>query len=738
MNQNLLTNKPDSGSRFNAQNGGTTLFCRTSGTSRTFVAGEIIDNTYRLLEPIGRGGMGVVFSCYHIILQRSYAIKILSGDNLKGEHWARFKQEAQTLARLNHPGIVSIHNMGVCDGQWPYFVMELLTSETLADQIGRLGRLTTSQALPLFIKVADALVQSHSQGIVHRDIKPANLMLVKDQSGAIINIKIVDFGIARVVGNDQVAQSQTATGMIFGTPYYMSPEQCSGLKVDHRSDIYSYGCALYETLTGRPPYVGTNAFETFLLHQTAPIILGTLDPRLSVIMERLLAKDPIDRYQNMADVCRDLKRVLRGPGTASSAALAPARLPMEQAPAKASRFTRKQTLMTSFAAITVGLISLLCQSYHQEVKKIAPLMVDSPRVTSIRVPLATSGAPLEISELDNIKVLLYRESIAKNAFKKYGGTDEQLKDALDLDYEKILKQQEVFKSQMQVYLDYLFKRGEKLRKGDSFCFPPDLIVGTLKIDGQILPAVGQVKIPESRHVTLGLSYRMDGLKHLFDLIEPGDIDGIEIASENGREALYQIDKFRNLEELCLFNPYVKMAPGQDVYDECSIEDSDLVRLNEYKKLRSLGLSGTDLTCAAILRLPILNQLETIKLKRIDERHIHDLLNALPRYTRLKEVWLIGENLSDGHLAPLTKMANLETLHIERANLTNQSLYYFARMKHLKHLYVDDKFTGPARAQLLKLVPDTHFVPVLDYTYWKLHPGDHLLGTEPEDYKAELR
>lgn len=738
LNQHLLTNKPESGSDFGALNGGTTLFCRKTGVSRTFVAGEIVDNTYRLLEPIGHGGMGVVFSCYHIILQRSYAIKILSGDDLSGEHWARFKQEAQTLARLNHPGIVTIHNMGVEGGQWPYFVMELLTCESLNEQIKRLGKLTTNQALPLFIKVADALAQSHSQGIVHRDIKPGNLMLVKDGSGAISNIKIVDFGIARVLGNDQASQSQTATGMIFGTPYYMSPEQCSGLKVDQRSDIYSFGCALYETLTGRPPFVGNNAFETFLLHQTAPILLSTLDPRLTVIMERLLAKEPSARYQTMADVSRDLKRVLRGPGTASSAALKPATVPVEVVAERRGRFTKGQNIMMSLAAIAIGIITLLCQTYHQEAKKIVPLLTDSPRLTALPVPQEGSAAPPEMCELDNIKVLLYRESIAKNAFRRYGGTEQQLKEALALDYEKVLKRQEEFKRQMQAYLDHLFTHNKKLRSGDSFSFPPDLIMGTVKINDQVLPAVGKIKVPANSHVTLALGYRVDGLKHLFDLLGPRDINGLEISSENSREMLYQIDKFRDLDELCLFNPYIKMAPGQDIYDECTIDDSDLVRINEFKHLHSLGLSGLDLTCGAILRMQILNQLDTLKLKRVDERHIHDLLNALPRYKRLKEVWLIAEDLSDVHLEPLTKMANLETLHLERANITTQSFTYFARMKHLKHLYVDDKFSRSERARLLKIVPDCHFVPVLDYTYWQLHPGDHLLGTKSTDYKAELR
>ncbi|MBA4079591.1 MAG: hypothetical protein C0508_31485, partial [Cyanobacteria bacterium PR.023] len=252
-----------------------------SGAARSeqhtaFRPGMVIDQSYRLNKVIGQGAMGVVFSCTHLVLQKDYALKFLLASDLSSEAWSRFQVEAKALARLNHRGIVGIHNMGVHHGRaqgddiecdTPYYVMDLLSGENLDDLLRKSGPLTLKQALDYFIQVADALHSAHAQGIVHRDIKPSNLMLLRDKNEHITQIKVVDFGIARVNRSGHGSQSQTATGLVFGTPYYMSPEQCRGERVDQRADIYSFGCTLFEALTGEPPFKGNNAFQTFMMHQ---------------------------------------------------------------------------------------------------------------------------------------------------------------------------------------------------------------------------------------------------------------------------------------------------------------------------------------------------------------------------------------------------------------------------------------------------------------------------------------
>jgi serine/threonine protein kinase len=305
-----------------------------SQIAKAFRSGMVIDQSYRLNKVIGQGAMGVVFSCTHLVLQKDYAIKFLLADELSREAWNRFQVEAKALAKLNHRGIVGIHNMGVhhrkaddkgveCDT--PYYVMDLLSGENLDDLLRKAGPLKVDRALDYFIQVADALYSAHAQGVVHRDIKPSNLMLLRDNNAVITQIKVVDFGIARVNRSGHGSQSQTATGLVFGTPYYMSPEQCRGERVDHRADIYSLGCTLFEALTGEPPFRGKNAFQTFMMHQgdEAPSLesrrlreggaAGEKFPHsLEALVAKTLQKNAADRYQSMEQLKHDLERVKQG------------------------------------------------------------------------------------------------------------------------------------------------------------------------------------------------------------------------------------------------------------------------------------------------------------------------------------------------------------------------------------------------------------------------------------------
>lgn len=296
----------------------TTFISPRTGVSREFLPGDIIGGSYQLLGLLGRGGMGLVFSCRHLTLGQDYALKLLDGNDVTDEHWKRFRTEAMALAKLNHAGIVSIYNMGIDAGQWPYYVMELLSGETMASLIEAEGRLPVNEALGYFIQLADALYCAHQQGIIHRDIKPSNIMLVREGGRKISRVKLVDFGIARLSKTVFANQSQTATGLIFGTPSYMSPEQCQGLKVDQRSDVYSFGCTFFEALTGAVPFAGSTPVEIFMQHLSHPVPSLTskgktaFSPALELVVAKMLSKDAADRYENMEQVKHDLERILHG------------------------------------------------------------------------------------------------------------------------------------------------------------------------------------------------------------------------------------------------------------------------------------------------------------------------------------------------------------------------------------------------------------------------------------------
>jgi serine/threonine protein kinase len=282
--------------------------------------GDTVSDSYEIIELLGSGGMGSVFKVRHKILQKIYAMKTLSSEQVNQTAWRRLQVEAQAIARMNHPNIIGIHNFGLHEERLPFYVMDLLIGDDLADRLAKRGPLSVEQAISIFIEVAHGLAYAHKKGIVHRDIKPGNIILLEtpDVTGA--RVKLVDFGIAKLSGiKDPDKQKLTSIGEIFGSPYYMSPEQCTGTRIDTRCDIYSVGCTLFEALTGMPPFKGSNPVNTMIMHQTMPPPTlkkasgGKSFPEpLEQLVAKLLEKAPMDRYQSMDKVAEDLAMIERG------------------------------------------------------------------------------------------------------------------------------------------------------------------------------------------------------------------------------------------------------------------------------------------------------------------------------------------------------------------------------------------------------------------------------------------
>jgi serine/threonine protein kinase/Tol biopolymer transport system component len=264
---------------------------------------------YDILQKLGEGGMGQVFRGKDARLNRSVAIKILppdvAGDPVRRD---RFEQEARSLGALNHPNIVAVYDVGQSDGQ-AYLVSELLDGESLRAMIER-GPVSTKKLLDYATQIADGLAAAHALGIVHRDLKPENVMLSRDG-----RVKILDFGLAKQ--SAPRATEETATialsqpGMVLGTVGYMSPEQVRAEAVDARSDIFSFGCVLYEMASGKQPFTGKSAADVMsaVLREDPPEIDSTLPPALAAIVRRCLEKDPARRFQSAADLAFALRSV---------------------------------------------------------------------------------------------------------------------------------------------------------------------------------------------------------------------------------------------------------------------------------------------------------------------------------------------------------------------------------------------------------------------------------------------
>jgi len=281
------------------------------------VAIEDIDlpERYFVISELSQGGMGVIYRAQHRMTGKKLAIKILHPHVARNQqNIRRFEQEAKAASLLKHPNLVDVLDFGVTSKNIPFLVMDLIEGNSLQSDIRDKGPLSFNRFLNIFIQCCDALSHAHKRGVIHRDLKPSNMLLTVKDDGSDF-IKIVDFGIAKVVANDGgITQELTRTGDIVGSPLFMSPEQCMGNHLDSRSDVYSIGCVMYNTITGHLPFMGQNAVQTiFKQLNEMPVRPKNLRPDVPDSIEMLIfksiQKDPAGRYSSMEEIQHELMRI---------------------------------------------------------------------------------------------------------------------------------------------------------------------------------------------------------------------------------------------------------------------------------------------------------------------------------------------------------------------------------------------------------------------------------------------
>ena len=281
--------------------------------------GTIVDEQYEIIDTIGDGGMGRVYKAREIGLERVIALKCLHAGLLSDvESRLRFEREGKVLAAVRHPNILLFYRFGIWQGQFPYIAMELINGRNIRQRITDSGPLDSKLTVIIGRQICAALAEAHKRNIVHRDLKPGNIMLAsgEDESRC---VRVLDFGLARVLEPEdaRVKQSLTQTGELVGSVFYMSPEQCRGQRADHRSDIYSLGCLLYECITGDPPFSADNPVGLMHLHlyaQPADLVKAVTLKGLNNVILKAMQKDPAARYQAMDEMKADLDLVLQGDG----------------------------------------------------------------------------------------------------------------------------------------------------------------------------------------------------------------------------------------------------------------------------------------------------------------------------------------------------------------------------------------------------------------------------------------
>ena len=308
----------------------TAMRTRRAGATEAAVLlapGAVIGGCYKLMELAGQGGMGSVYRARHTVLGRQCAVKFLAPSMVSEQSWRMFQKEAKIISALQHHTICQVYDLGLHEGSLPYYAMDFIHGETLAETIDRQGPLSVGAALELFVKVCEGLSYAHRRGVVHKDLKPANIMLTVDGADE-IEVKILDFGISDLgeawqsrrehsrakAGAKRVSAPDSSE--VIGSAAYMSPEQFRGRDIDRRSDIYNLGCALFETLSGVPPFTGDGFEELEAAHRKAEppslhSVTGIKFPAgVEAILSKCLEKSTERRYQSVNELSIDMERVL--------------------------------------------------------------------------------------------------------------------------------------------------------------------------------------------------------------------------------------------------------------------------------------------------------------------------------------------------------------------------------------------------------------------------------------------
>ncbi len=327
---------------------------------------SIVAERYRIIEVLGKGGMGVVYKAEHIHMNRFEALKMMlqaSSAAAAAQDLRRFQREAKAASLLNHPNIVAIHDFGIFEGS-AYLCMDYLEGQSL-DFVLAKKPLTLEQFRHIFAQACDALQHAHEKGIVHRDLKPSNIMITERRNDPNY-VMILDFGLVKLIQGSG-DHKLTATNMVIGSPLYMSPEQCRAVALDHRSDIYSLGCVMYESLTGTPPFLADTVFDVMNAHiskETVPMKdrrQGLYVPTaLEKVISKAMAKDPAARYQSMSDLAKAIEDSFSGaPELAVSASTLTKASNTQAAAKKSSRRRRDRNLVLAGWSIIAGLLLVI-------------------------------------------------------------------------------------------------------------------------------------------------------------------------------------------------------------------------------------------------------------------------------------------------------------------------------------------------------------------------------------------
>ncbi|MBS1989217.1 MAG: serine/threonine protein kinase [Cyanobacteria bacterium SZAS LIN-3] len=641
-----------------------------SAPKQAMPPGTIVDGKYKIISLLGTGGMGAVYKATHLELNKEVALKTFASTQVSMDAWLRFQREAQAIAKLDDANIIKVFDFGIGQNNLPYYTMELLAGHSLADRLLLERPLPKEQALHYFRAVAQAMLHAHRLKMVHRDIKPANIFICQAVGNAPETIKLVDFGITKLITDKAMeldSQRLTGTGLIFGSPLYMSPEQSLGQTVDERSDIYSFGCSLYEALTGQPPFVGTNAFSTMLMHQQnkAPALSekypkGRFEQRLESFVARSLAKAPAARHQSFEEVLQDLQMICES--TQAQSGQAPHAVPNKfNSPAAVGNAVDTREITVE---VTSGSTDSIPNRFNFKwlVLPLGLILLGAASVSLFAILTPKNAAPSSASQVTFLPSLP-RESedlAARKGHKAF--------------------------SPSSPYFRGKDKRGHRI-----FEFPAKMNLGELYLIGEPKSssqiAMGRITFPPGAALYLdtgpevAANYRLlagfgpDDLasigcdhgyawtaRHFKEVGKLTHLKGIKVvASALDADSFTELTKLNQLDQLMLA--------------DCPIRAEDVLKIKRLPLLRSLCLDGTgDMT---------------------------RVVDAIKNSKTIEDLSLANCQLTDRDLEKIATIKHLVHLKVGQNNITTAGLKYLLNLPDLNNLDLEGAVLGPDCIPTLK-------------------------------------
>jgi serine/threonine protein kinase len=618
---------------------------------------KLLDNRYQVLSLIATGGMGSIYKARQPALNKTVAIKMLKVQNRGDGAWARFEQEAKAVSQLEHPNIIRVYDFGeTADGQ-PFMVMDFVEGSNLQNLLKAENNLPIEEGLNIFRQICAGMTHAHSRKVFHRDLKPGNIML-SGLEGTNPQVRIVDFGLAKVMDGTEDLQALTQTGEVFGSPLYMSPEQALGKKVDARSDIYSLGCIMHETLTGTLPLMGATPFETLMKHMNdKPLNLrqakrdGKYSDELVALCSKTLAKDPNKRFQTMEELREALDAVPEAIVQAKQRALLQAarntgaqkklppgqdktRKPEKEEPANAGSKRPLLLVLAITAVIALAVFAYLA---------VSSAMNKQPQTSAVQ-PV------VELSRQQAVETKISQDDLRKmDGYQTTKESDPEGTSAICLE-------------------------------------------GASRTDRDLAQEVS--KNPNTKSVIIDRADVTDeGIQILENLpLEELTLRRIKISDKG----LKVVNSFPKLKKLCLASlsgitdrglanlRSLNQLDGLDLSSNPDITDKGLSNLP--KSLEILTLRGDPISTTGCARIGELTKLTTLDLG--NTLVANDDLKHLQKLSKLKFLGLAGTGISDPGIEHLLKINSLEQIILSRSHITNHALIALQRLPQLHLINID--------------------------------------------------